>query len=134
MSTRTTARRSIAVIVVVEPEAAPCVAVALAADRPIRVTGTLETAAEMLSCGEASAPALAMLQRNGARIVTVSETALVEAPRLLLEAGGPATTPSGAAGLAGATAALTDKALAARFDLRPESRVLLLATEAALDD
>ncbi|HUZ65666.1 MAG TPA: pyridoxal-phosphate dependent enzyme [Acetobacteraceae bacterium] len=117
-------------IVVVEPAGAACVAAALAAGRPVAVSGALETAAEMLSCGEASAPALAILQRHAAQALAVSEAALLEAPGFLAAYDGPGTTPSGAAGVAGVRAATADPAHAARLGLGPESRVLLLVTEA----
>ncbi|MFO1069842.1 MAG: pyridoxal-phosphate dependent enzyme [Geminicoccaceae bacterium] len=123
-----------AVIVAVEPATTPSVSAALAAGSPVRVAGSLDTVAEMLSCGEASAPALRVLQRQGARAMTVSEEALAAAPVLLHEAGGPATTASGATGLAGLAAALADAALAAELGLDAGSRVLLLATEADLAD
>jgi diaminopropionate ammonia-lyase len=123
-----------AVTVVVEPAGVACVAAALAADGPVRLTGNLETSAEMLSCGEASAPALAVLRRHGARAVTVTETGLTKAPRVLRAEGGPTTTPSGAAGLAGVIAALADDAIAARLTLSPDSRILILITEADLED
>ena len=120
-------------IVVVEPEAAACVAAALAAGRIVAVPGALETAAEMLSCGEASAPALAILRHLGADCLPVSEAALHAAPGLLAAHGGPPTTPSGAAGLAGLQVARDDPALGARFALDGASRVLLLATEASAE-
>ena len=85
-------------VVAIEPEAAACVAAALAAGRPVAVPGTLDTAAEMLSCGEASAPALLALMRHGAEALAVSEAVLLDTPALLAAHGGPATTPSGAAG------------------------------------
>ncbi len=116
-------------VVVVEPESAACVGAALAAGCVVTFPGALETAAEMLSCGEASAPALAILLRRGAQALAVSEAALRAAPSFLRAHGGPATTSSGAVGLAGLRVALADPALAARFALDPESRVLLLATE-----
>ena len=121
-----------AAVVVVEPERAACVAAALAENRVVRVPGDLETSAGMLSCGEASAPAMAVLRRHGACGVTVSEPALAEAPRLLREQGGPATTPSGAAGLAGLMSLLAEGS-AARFGLDAASRVLILVTEADLE-
>jgi diaminopropionate ammonia-lyase len=123
-----------AMVVAVEPEAVACVTAALAANRPVRLDGELETSAEMLSCGEASAPALAVLRRHGARAVTVSEAGLAAAPCILREAGGPATTPSGAAGLAGLVAAMGDTKVAATLRLEPSSRVLILVTEAELPD
>jgi diaminopropionate ammonia-lyase len=109
-----------------------CVGAALAAGVAIRLDGDHETSAEMLSCGEASTPALAVLQRHKARAVAVSEAVLTDAPRVLRDNGGPATTESGAASLAGAIAALADRATAARLELGPESRVLVLITEAEL--
>lgn len=118
----------------VEPEQAACLAPALAAGHPVRVPGDLHTTAEMLSCGEASAPALTLLRRHGTKAATVTEAELMQAPKILAEAGGPATTPSGAAGLAGLVAALADPARAAEFRLDRESRVLVLVTEAALQE
>jgi diaminopropionate ammonia-lyase len=121
-------------IAVVEPAEAPCVAAALAAGRPVRVTGELETAAEMLSCGKASAPALAVLLRHGVRVVTVPEATLIAAPRLLRDEAGPSTTPSGAAGLAGLIAISADPATAAELELDTESRVLIFITEAEIEE
>ena len=112
-------------LVVVEPETAPAVAAALAEGRPVRVGGDLETTAEMLSCGVASAPALEVLRRGGARSLTVSEDALEGARMVLRDCGGPRTTTSGSASLAGALAE-------AGHRLDSASRVLILVTEADL--
>lgn len=119
-------------VIVVEPKDAACVTAALEAGRPVAVGGTLETAAEMLSCGEASAPALRLLRRFGAEALAVSETTLVAAPACLAAHGGPATTPSGAAGLAGLCRAIRDDSMRVRLGLRPTSRVLLVVTEASI--
>lgn len=116
-------------IVVVEPESAACVAAAVAADAIVRLTGDLDTAAEMLSCGEASAPALAILRRHGARVVTVTEADLVAAPGLLARCGGPATSPSGGTGLAGLARAAS--AMRDELALDAGSRVLLIVSEGA---
>jgi diaminopropionate ammonia-lyase len=113
-----------AAMVVVEPENAPCVAAALEADRVVRIAGSLETEAGMLSCGEASGPALAVLRRYEVIPLSVSEQALLEAPVALQEAGGPATTASAATGLAGA--------FASRAMLDGTSRVLIVLSEAAI--
>jgi diaminopropionate ammonia-lyase len=118
-------------IVVVEPESAACVAAGLRAGRPARVEGSVESSAEMLACGEASAPALAVLLRHDVEALAVAEPALRAAPAFLREHNGPATTPSGATGLAGLSAALADPRLAARFALTRESRVLLVVSESA---
>ncbi|AMA59847.1 pyridoxal-phosphate dependent enzyme [Bradyrhizobium sp. CCGE-LA001] len=116
----------------VEPESAACVAPALAAGRPIQVEGDLRTSAEMLSCGRASAPAIAVLRRHGARPITVSEAELVDAVRLL-SAYDLATTTSSAAGLAGAMAALARPSHTSDLGLDGRSRILVLLTERALD-
>lgn len=121
-----------AALVVVEPREAACVEAAFAAGHAVRITGSLRTAAEMLSCGEASAPAFASLRRRGASVVTVAEDELAAAPQQLSAAGGPATTPSGAAGLAGLHHVLMRHVLGGaggRLGLGADSRVLLLATE-----
>jgi len=114
---------------IVEPENAACVAHALATGHPVRVPGDLHTSASMLSCGLASAPALAVLQRHDARAVLVSEDQLQSAPRALREAGGPETTPSGAAGVAGLLRAAANPALRAVHQLDTDSCVLLIVTE-----
>lgn len=119
-------------IIVVEPVMARCVGAALDAGRPVQVAGNLETCAAMLSCGRASAPALEVLLRHDARAESVGEEALLEAPRLLAGTGGPQSTPSGAAGLAGAVAALGDPVSAAELQLDFESRLLILVTEGAV--
>ena len=90
-----------------------------------------ETAAEMLSCGEASAPAMAVLRGLGARVVTVDEDTLEQAPGVMREHHGPASTPSGAAGLAGLLR-LVAGAGTAEFGLDAGSRILIVVTEAAL--
>jgi diaminopropionate ammonia-lyase len=116
-------------IVVVEPDTAACVARALEAKHPVRVTGTLSTAAEMLACGLASAPALEILLRHRAGSVLVDEEALRAAPGVLRTLGGPASTPSGAAGLAGLLAVAFDPARRRDHALGLDSTVLIVATE-----
>jgi diaminopropionate ammonia-lyase len=119
-------------LIVVEPESAACVGAGLAAGRPVRIAGALETAADMLSCGKASASALRILLRRDARALAVTEASLGDAPTFLSAHGGPRTTATGATGFAGLRAAIADKARAADLSLNEESRVLLFATEAAL--
>jgi diaminopropionate ammonia-lyase len=65
--------------------------------------------------------------------MTVSEADLIGAPRRLKERQGPATTPSGAAGLAGLDRTLKDNT-GARFGLNSDSRVLLVISEAGLEE
>ncbi len=121
-------------IVVVEPAAAACVAAALAEGAVVRIAGTLDTSAGMLAWGEASAPALRQLQAVGAEAIGVSEAALDAAVAGLAAAGGPATTTSGATGLAGLMTAARSPELRAVVALSPESRVLTIISEMALED
>lgn len=120
-------------IVAVEPERCACLQAALAAGRVVRLGGDLATAAEMLSCGEASAPAFEILRAAGAEVVTVSEQQLHDAPNALRAVGGPATTPSGATGLAGLMSVVAEMD-EPHFGLTFESRVLIVISEAALDE
>jgi diaminopropionate ammonia-lyase len=117
-------------LIVTEPERAACVAAGLVEGRPVRVPLEHATSAHMLACGQASAPALRLLRRHAARSVTVQEATLTEAPKLLREHGGPATTPSGAAGLAGLIDALSNERTISDFNLGATSRILILITEA----
>jgi diaminopropionate ammonia-lyase len=117
-------------IVVVEPEKAACVGMALKRGNPVRLPGDLQSSAEMLSCGVASAPALKILLRHRAMPIAVSEAALADAVRVLSACGGPATTASGAAGLAGLlTAAPGSSPRGSELGVDGNSRILLIATE-----
>lgn len=119
-------------LLTVEPETAPCIALALAAGRPVRVPGDLRTVASMLSCGVASAAALAILERLNVSPVLVSEEELTAAVVILRRTGGPDSTASGAAGVAGLLRVALSKPLRARHRLDAHSSVLLVATEGAL--
>jgi diaminopropionate ammonia-lyase len=121
-----------AILVVVEPDKAACVAAALKENRLVRVPGDLETVAEMLSCGQASAAAINVLRRADARAIALSERELADAPRALREGGGPATTPSGATGLGGLRRAIAEKHASLAID--STSRILLVISEAELEN
>jgi len=118
-------------ILIVEPASAACVSQALMAGHPVLIPGPLQTSAEMLACGLASAPAIEILKQHNVRSLLVNEDHLQTAPVTLQTAGGPPTTPSGAAGLAGLLYACTDSAHRADHHLTPASTVLLIITEAA---
>jgi diaminopropionate ammonia-lyase len=118
-------------IVVVEPDTAACVSRALATRRPVRVEGGLSTAAEMLSCGLASAPALEILLLHRAESVLVTDQGLRAAVETLSQLGGPDSTPSGAAGLAGLLAVSLDATWCDEHALGLESTVLIVATESS---
>lgn len=119
-------------IVIVEPEKATCVTAALDQGRVVRVPGDLVTSAEMLSCGEASAPALDILREARVKAIVVSDTALAEATTILRQCDGPSTTPSGAAGVAGVLKATSAEQLRG-LALTASSRVLLIISETELD-
>ena len=121
-------------LVVVEPESACCVTRALIAGRPVRVPGDLRSSAEMLSCGLASAPALEVLLRHHVGSIAVHEDELQAAVTTLKDAGGPDTTPSGAAGLAGLLHVAAHPASRAKHSLSLESSVLLVVTEGPLQN
>jgi diaminopropionate ammonia-lyase len=114
---------------VVEPASAACVARGLSAGHPVHIDGNLETSAEMLSCGLASAPALQVLQRHDARSVVVDESELQAAVTVLRDAGGPDTTQSGAAGLAGLLQVAAGADRREEHQLGLDSNVLLVVTE-----
>ena len=117
---------------VVEPEAAPCVARALATTRPVRVEGDLHTTAEMLACGVASAPALRILEQYPVDAMLVPESELKLAAVAMRSFGGPQTTASGACGLAGLLRVAARDSLRAEYGLASESVVLLIATELSI--
>jgi diaminopropionate ammonia-lyase len=118
----------------VEPDNAACVATALESGFPRRVEGDLRTDATMLACGAASAAAVRILLHRGARAVTVSEPELASAGRVLQATGGPATTFSGAAGIAGLLRVSDDRRARELHGLDADSCVLLLVTEGAQVD
>jgi diaminopropionate ammonia-lyase len=119
---------------IVEPASAACVARALSVGRPVRIDGALNTSAEMLSCGLASAPAIRILQSAGATSVRVDEDRLLAAVDALREIAGVETTPSGAAGLAGLLQLAPQSELRAMLGIGVDSRVLLLITEGPIDN
>lgn len=116
-------------ILVVEPESAACVAAALEAGHPAPISGDLHTCAEMLSCGLASASAVEVLLRHEVQAILVDEERLQTAVSVMRDSGGPHTTPSGAAGLAGFLYVAARPALRAAHRFEPDSCALLVASE-----
>jgi diaminopropionate ammonia-lyase len=120
--------------VIVEPRTCPCVGLALGAGHPVQIEGEIHSSAEMLACGLASAPAVRTLLAHSAHAIEVSEPELIAAPAVLREGGGPASTPSGAAGFAGLLHVAENPARRLALGLNEASVVLLIATEAANPD
>lgn len=116
---------------IVEPDAAPCVAKALQVGGPTLLEGDLHTVASMLACGLASAPALRILQRHTVASVLVSDVQLRVAATEMQSAGGPATTESGATGLAGLLRIAARPELRLKHQLADDSVILLIVTERA---
>jgi diaminopropionate ammonia-lyase len=119
-------------VLVVEPQSAACVAAALDAGHPVQVAGQLQTQAEMLACGLASAPAIKILREHDATSVLVSEDLLQQATTRLRNVVGLATTPSGATGLAGLLHVSSQAHLRELHQLDEASCVLLIVTEGPL--
>lgn len=113
-------------VVAVEPAEAACVRHALDTGRIERVGGDLETVADMLSCGMASAPAVEILRRHRTRTVVVEDHDLHDAVSVLEREAGLRSSLSGAAGLAGLLRAGPDRA---ELGLDARSIVLLVVTE-----
>ena len=89
-------------IIIVEPDAAPCLAASVAADQLVHVTGPVSSMGR-LDCKDASMLAFEILRRDADRFVTVSDAAAGDAVDVA-QGAGFATTPSGCAGLAAALA------------------------------
>lgn len=106
-------------IVIVEPDAAPCLRRSVAVGQPVQVTGPLSIMGR-LDCKAPSTLALDILTQAADAFVTVSDPQ-AQAATHAAEAMGYATTPSGAAGLA---ALLADP-------VAPESALVIL-TEGAV--
>ncbi|SDC42098.1 pyridoxal-phosphate dependent enzyme [Ruegeria marina] len=85
-------------IVVVEPDAAPCLKASVAAGRVVTVTGP-ESIMGRLDCKVPSMLAFDILRHTADRFVTVSDAAAAAAADKSVQAG-HRTSPSGAAGLA----------------------------------
>jgi diaminopropionate ammonia-lyase len=106
---------------VVEPENAPALAASIRAAGPVIAEGPV-SAMGRLDCKEPSLIALKGLAWAADRFMLISEAEGAEGARKADEMGF-ASTPSGAAGLAGLLAAGND------FGLDPDSSVLLVLSE-----
>ncbi len=86
-------------IIVVEPNEAPCLTESHAAGYPVQVKGSVSNMGR-LDCKEPSLIAFGIFERTGVHFMTVSDAEAQDAANRL-GSQGIATTPSGAAGLAG---------------------------------
>lgn len=86
-------------IVGVQAEAAPCYALSFEAGRPM-TTGSADTIADGVATRVPVDAAVATINRHAARVVTVSDEAILEAQRLLLRLTHNLAEPAGACALA----------------------------------
>ena len=111
-------------IIVVEPEAAPCIAASLTAGHPVATQGPVSSMGR-LDCKEASLIALKGLARDADAVMTL-EDAEVETLLPALAEHGFATSPSGAAGVAALMESVPFRTM---LGLGPEARVMAFLTE-----
>lgn len=124
-------------VTVVEPARAACLWASAQAGRVVKVAEDKPTVMAMLECYEPSLTAFRVLERVADGFMTLEEAAAPAIMRRLADplAGDPPVVAgeSGAVGLAGAVAVLRDSGLAARIDLGPQARLLVINTEGATD-
>jgi diaminopropionate ammonia-lyase len=120
-------------IVGVEPETAACLAASLAAGRPTKVGGPLETVMTRLSVGEMSMAAWGVLSHAAKGVVTMPDESVLAALEILPALGDGADTvragEAGVAGLAGLMAVAADQSARTALQLTNDSRVLVVNTE-----
>ncbi len=115
-------------IVVVEPDAAPCLLASTAAGRPVEVPAGSRTTMGRLECYAPSMIAWNILDGISAAFISISDAQAAEAVRRLAREG-IETSPSGAAGLGGVMHVMRDAEARAALRLGPDSRVLIIVTE-----
>ncbi|NRQ35201.1 pyridoxal-phosphate dependent enzyme [Nonomuraea sp. NN258] len=113
------------VIVVVEPEGAPCLIDSARAGKPVRAEGAPTTLGR-LDCLEPSLVAFRLLEHLADAFMTITDRQAEQAAELLARHG-VALSACGAAGAAGLLA--LDDADRAALRLGPDARVLLVGTE-----
>ena len=123
--------------VVVEPLRADCVYRSIEAQRPVAVTGALDTVMAGLACGEVSELAWEVLQRGCDVAVAIDDTWALRAMKALAtpDAGDPAVVAgeTGGAGFGALLAARLEPALRDTLELDSEARVLVICTEGDTD-
>lgn len=123
-------------MVVVEPEEADCLLESAFTGRIAPARGSLGTAMSCLACRHPSTLAWKILERGADAFLSISDYCVADTVRALAEgvAEDPPvrTQPSGAAGVAGLIAAVSEPAVAAPLALNDKCRVLLFGTEGPL--
>jgi diaminopropionate ammonia-lyase len=119
-------------VIIVEPETAACLLASSNAGRASRIEGNLHTIMGMLECGEASSIAWTILKQRADAFITIDDETAVQTHAFLTQGNAGETLDvgySGAAGVAGLMAAITDPELAAALRLDKASRILTFGTE-----
>jgi diaminopropionate ammonia-lyase len=124
------------VVVVVEPDRAACLYASAAAGKPVVIEGDLDTVMSGLSVGEVSGVAWPVLAPGVDFFMTITDELAIAAMRKF--ARGVYDAPveigdSGVAGIAGFMAANADPVSRARLGIDADSRILVIATEGAVD-
>jgi diaminopropionate ammonia-lyase len=117
-------------IIVVEPDSAACLLASALHGTPVKVTGDLLTAMDMLSAGEVSPVAWPILKRRVDAFVSISDATALATTRLL--SGEPLALDvgvSGAAGVAGLAELSSNAAVARALRLDGGASVLTFGTE-----
>ena len=119
-------------VIIVEPEQAPCLQQSAIAGEPTHVDIQEETVMAGLSCGEVSLLGWEILKRGADDFLTIPDSLIPPAMRLLAD-DGIIAGESAVAGLAALLACRQDAELAKSIGLDGNSRILLIGTEGATD-
>lgn len=124
-------------VVVVEPDRADCLFKSAEEGRPIRVDGDLDTLMSGLSVGEVSCVAWPVLEHGVDFFMRIPDEAALKAMQAFASGfAGDASIEigdSGVAGIAGALIAVRDTDVSRMLGLGHDSRILVIATEGAVD-
>lgn len=124
-------------LIVVEPDRAACLFESAVAGKAIKIKHGEPTIMAMLECYEPSMVAWRIIERTVDAFETIPEELAEQAMRTLANplAGDPPIVAgeSGAAGLAGFMAVLSEPGMAQQLDISARSRILLFNTEYATD-
>lgn len=123
-------------IVIVEPDRAACLFASNRAGHAVMVSGDLDTVMTGLSVGEVSGVAWPVLRQGADAFMTITDRTAIAAMQIF--ASGRYDPPvqigdSGVAGIAGFLALSGDAAARAALGIDEASRILVVATEGAVD-
>lgn len=121
--------------IIVEPKNADCLLQSAKADKPVGVTGDLDTLMAGLACGEVSLAAWPVLSRRADYFMAIGDEGVGPAMRMLADGSLGANIVAGESAVAGLAALLSLADVSSRglVRLNADSRVLLIGTEGATD-